>query len=50
MSENENKKHYEAPAIIFEEEVEAIASACSSGFVASSTCRFTGPACDSLLN
>ncbi len=47
---NAKKKPYEAPAIIHEEIVEAIASICGSGWAGSGeTCRL-GNSCDISMN
>ncbi len=40
------KKKYEAPAIIYEEVVEALAGTCGSGFDGIDTCRMGDAACD----
>ena len=47
MSHPEEQKHekYEAPRIVHEEVVEAIAAVCSSAMDSINTCRYSLPAC-----
>ncbi len=50
MSNEKKKKPYEAPAIIHEEVVEAIASTCDSSFGNDGTCRISTSVCSPATN